>query len=183
MMKRIPFNALLSAYAESKESNAVADYLKGYTPITGEVMATASNVMSPLVSSMGTIAGCILVCVSAGIFLETALDLAYIALPFCRGWLNPAIAGESEHGLRRRYISDEALAATEVLSSSQIGTVNPNNMGMGITGIAGVQSQPYPNQGIQSPANPGTSAKSVIFEYLKKRSFFLIVFVYGTDAL
>lgn len=180
-MKRFPIPAILSSITQSEESNAIADYLKGYTPITGETMATASNVMSPVTSLMGNIAGCIMVFASAGIFLVTAFDLAYIGLPFCRSWLNPALRGIPELGLRRRWVSDEAIAATASLSADS--QQNPiNNTGMGIMNMP---SQQYPNQYMQpQPATqPAQPMKSVIFEYFKKRSFFMIVFTVCSAVL
>lgn len=73
----------------SNDGNAISDYLRGYTPITQQNMQTASKTMSPIVSFLGTLSGCIVMFASAGIFVVTALDLCYIGLPFTRAWLNP----------------------------------------------------------------------------------------------
>lgn len=80
--------------------NAVSDYLTGYTPVTDENMQKANELAGPLATAIGTLTGVILVIVSAAIFLVTALDLAYIGIPFLRRYLNPAYAvgGQAQAG-------------------------------------------------------------------------------------
>ena len=167
----------------------LTNYLRSYNPITDENMAHASVIASPLVNVMGTVSGFIIMCTSAAIFTITALDLAYIGLPFLRSFLNPAQAAgnmgmagggmaggygrgavsggvqSAESGFSRRWVSDEAVYCAGLASQGQqVGGGMPGGMGM-----AGMQ-QPMP-------------MKSVIFEYFKKRFFFLIIFAAATVIL
>lgn len=203
---------------DASGGDAISDYLHGYTPVTGENMKSASTVASPIVNFLGTVAGGIIMVASAAIFVVTALDLCYIGLPFCRGWLNPEYAsggasqgggmpmggmgmgrgmmggmmgggmmgaggaqaggGMVESGLRRKWVSDEAVFcvntyAAHAQSAGQQGGM-PMGGGMmgggmmgGMGGMGGMQG------GQQQQSMP---TKSVIFEYLKKRVFFIIVF-------
>lgn len=206
----------------SNDSSALSDYLQGYTPITDENMGQASKLASPIVNILGTVSGLIVMVVSAAIFVITALDLAYIGLPFTRALLNPTYGGGApaggapmggmgmgmgmgmrggmgmggmgmgapaggagmmpEHGLRRRWVSDEAVFVVNTYANPQAqggamgGGMSPMGGmgGMGGMGMMGgmpqQQAQPMPT-------------KSVIFEYLKKRIFFLIVFALATVVL
>ena len=74
---------------ENSYGGALTDYMKGYTPITAENMAVASETMSPIVSFMGTLSGAIMTFALAGIFVVTATDLVYIGIPITRSILNP----------------------------------------------------------------------------------------------
>lgn len=166
--------------------SALTDYLRGYTPITDENMQKASTLSSPIVSALGTISGFIIMCVSGGIFLVTALDLVYIGIPFLRTFLNP-MYGQSSGGaspmggmgspqggmqsqgfLKRRLVSDEAVACVNMAQSGG----QQGGMGMGMNSMMG---------GMQQQQSQPT--KSVIFEYLKKRSFFIVIFTVATVLL
>lgn len=213
----------VNAQPQHDDGGAIGDYLHGYTPVTGENMQKAGEVASPIVSFIGTVSGFIVMVVSAAIFMVTALDLAYIGLPFMRGILNPqyAAAGAAggapmggmggmgmgmrggmgmmggmgggmaaggaqpgmEHGLRRKWVSDEAVycvqtyanpAGAQPAMGGAMGGMGGMGMGMGgmgaMGGMGGGAQQPMP-------------MKSVILEYLKKRSFFLIVFAIATVIL
>lgn len=209
-----------TAGAQSDDGKAIEDYLKGYTPVTGENMEKASTVASPIVSAIGTISGFIVMVVSAAIFMVTALDLAYIGLPFTRGLLNPQYAAAAaggaggampgmmggmgmrggmmggmmggamggggaqpamEHGIRRKWVSDEAVYCVQTYAAGgapqqAIGGGMPmGGMPMGGMPMGGMQMG-----GAQQAAMP---MKSVILEYLKKRSFFLIIFAVATVIL
>lgn len=200
----------------SDDGNALTDYMKGYTPITAENMAVASETMSPIVSFLGTVAGSIMTLATAGIFVVTALDLVYIGLPFTRGLLNPQYAGVApqggmpmggmsmggyggyggygrgmgmgmgmscgqpagggmEHGIRRKWISDEA--AFVVSAFSQGGA--PQQQAMGGMPMAGGyggmgMNMGMAGQGMQQPTP--AMGKSVIVEYFKRRVVFVVVF-------
>lgn len=189
---------------ETGDDGAVSDYLKGYTPINKDNMDKAGSMASPIVSAIGTLSGFIIMIVSAGIFLVTALDLCYIGLPFTRSFLNPSQGAgaqgggapmggmgmgmrggmsmggaggtQPESGLRRRWVSDEAVACvslSDMQSQPAGGGMPMGGMGMPMGGM-GMQGG-----GAQQP----TSTKSVILEYLKKRSFFIIVFAIATVIL
>lgn len=202
---------------QGEDSNSVADYLQGYTPITNENMQQASKLTGPLVNAIGTIAGAIVALVSALLFIITALDLAYIALPPIRSILNPAYGAADgrgggmmggmgmggmgmggygrrgygmggmmgggmqggmppESGLRRRWVSDEAVACVNLSPATdpQGGGVQ----GMPMMGGMGAMGQMQMGGAMQQ-----MPTKSVIFAYLKKRSFFLIVFAIATIVL
>lgn len=195
------------------EGNALTDYMRGYTPITAENMAVASDTMSPIVSFCGTVAGAIMTFALAGIFVVTALDMVYIGLPFTRGFLNPQYAGGMamqagggqvggyggyggygrgmmggmmgggmaqgqpaggmEHGIRRKWISDEAdycvrtFAGGGMAQQPQMGGMMGGGMGMGMGMGMG---------GMQQPQQQAMPVKSVIGEYLKKRMLFIVIF-------
>lgn len=180
------------------DSGSISDYLKGYNPVTDENMQQASSMASPIVSFLGTVAGFIVMVASAGIFVVTALDLCYIGLPFTRSLLNPSYGASQggaspmgglgmgmpgamgggtqgaapEQGLRRRWVSDEAVACVSMAQqSSQPQGGMPQMGAMGMMGGGMIQqSQPAP-------------AKSVITTYLKKRAFFLVIFTVATVVL
>ncbi|MBQ8234465.1 MAG: hypothetical protein IJZ36_02635, partial [Bacilli bacterium] len=80
-------------------TGALADYMRGYTPITEENMQFAATTMSPFVNLMGNVAGCIMVFTTAVIFVVTALDLCYIAIPFVRPFLNPQTTAAATGGM------------------------------------------------------------------------------------
>lgn len=192
----------------SGDNTSISDYLKGYNPVTQDNMEKAGTMASPVVNALGTVSGFIIMLVSAGIFVVTALDLAYIGIPFLRPTLNPNYGAGAQGGSpmggmgmgmgmrggmgmggmgggaqpaasgRRCLVSDEAVACVQMASQGQaqgspmgggMGMMG-GGMGMGGMGMGGAQAQP-------------TSTKSVIFTYLKKRTFFLIVFSVATVLL
>lgn len=185
----------------SGDNTSISDYFKGYNPVTQDNMEKAGTMASPVVNALGTASGFIIMLVSAGIFVVTALDLAYIGIPFLRPTLNPNYGAGAQGGSpmggmgmgmgmrggmgmggmgggaqpaasgRRCLVSDEAVACVQMASQGQAqGSPMGGGMGMGGMGMGGAQAQP-------------TSTKSVIFTYLKKRTFFLIVFSVATVLL
>lgn len=187
----------------SGDNTSISDYLKGYNPVTQDNMEKAGTMASPVVNALGTASGFIIMLVSAGIFVVTALDLAYIGIPFLRPTLNPNYGAGAQGGSpmggmgmgmgmrggmgmggmgggaqpaasgRRCLVSDEAVACVQMASQgAQGGSPMGGGMGMmgGGMGMGGAQAQPAPT-------------KSVIFAYLKKRTFFLIVFAVATVLL
>lgn len=181
----------------SSDNTSISDYLKGYNPVTQDNMEKAGTMASPIVNALGTLSGFIIMVVSAAIFVVTALDLAYIGLPFLRPTLNHNYGAGAQGGSpmggmgmgmgmrggmgmggmgmgvaqpatpgRRCWVSDEAINCVQLASQGQAqGSPMGGGMGMG-----GAQAQPVPT-------------KSVIFEYLKKRAFFIIVFAVATVLL
>lgn len=155
-------------------SDALADYMRGYTPITEENMQFAATTMSPFVRLMGNLTGCIVVFTMMGIFFVTALDLCYIAIPPVRSFLNPQstpnmgmpIGGMNmpmqNQSVKRKWVSDEAVAV-----------VNQNLMP--------AQSMPNMYGGPQPPQTQ--PVKIVIFEYFKKRVLFMVIFAIATTLL
>lgn len=193
----------------SSDNTSISDYLKGYNPVTQDNMEKAGTMASPIVNALGTLSGFIIMVVSAAIFVVTALDLAYIGLPFLRPTLNPNYGAGAQGGSpmggmgmgmgmrggmgmggmgmggaqpatpgRRCWVSDEAINCVQLASQGQaqgspmgggMGMMG-GGMGMGGMGMGGAQAQPVPT-------------KSVIFEYLKKRTFFIIIFAVATVLL
>lgn len=179
----------------SSDNTSIHDFFKGYNPVTQDNMEKARTMASPIVNALGTLSGFIIMIVSAAIFVVTALDLAYIGLPFLRPTLNPNYGAGAQGGSpmggmgmgmgmrggmgmggmggaqpatpgRRCWVSDEAINCVQLASQGQAqGSPMGGGMGMG-----GAQAQQVPT-------------KSVIFEYLKKRTFFIIVFVVATVLL
>jgi hypothetical protein len=202
-----------SSSNQADTGSAISDYLKGYNPVTSENMATASTVASPIVNVLGTLSGFIIMVVSAGIFVVTALDLAYIGLPFTRSLLNPQLNAQSgapmggmgmggmgmggmsatgappERGLRRRWVSDEAVACVNLANTqNNQGSAMSSaagmgmGMGMGMGGGMGMPGGMGMGGGMGQPA-PTQPTKSIILEYLKKRMFFIIIFAVASIIL
>ena len=79
---------------------------------------------------------------------------------------------QQEYGLRRRWVSDEAVAC--------VAQGNPQTQGggMGMSpmgGMSGMGMSPMGGMGGMGGAQPQPT-KSVITMYLKKRAFFLVIF-------
>lgn len=159
-------------------NDSVTDYMRNYKPVTDENMQNATQYASPITNAIGTFVGFVVMCVSAGIFAVTALDLAYIGLPVTRSFLNPQQAQQQgwgmgsmggaqqqtqEYGLHRKWVSDEAVAC--------VAQANPQQQQGGFGAMGGAQQQ-QPQQ-----------TKSVISMYLKKRIVFLVVFAIATVLL
>lgn len=176
-----------SGQSIDSHNGSISGYLQGYTPVTDKNMSNAKQYSSPITNALGTLTGFIVMIVSAGIFVVTALDLAYIGLPFTRSLLNPQQAQQQGGGMspmvgmHRRWVSDEAVNCVALanpqpqgggMGMSPMGGMGGMGMGMGgmMGGMGGQQQQPMPT-------------KSVIVMYLKKRTFFLIVFAVATILL
>lgn len=168
------------------EGNGLMDYMDNYNPITNENMQEANKLAGPLATVIGNITGVILIIVSALIFLVTALDLVYIAVPFSRRFLNPNLGtgmramggmgmgaqGAAPAAGGHYWVSDEAIAAVNLAGGNQQAQPGMGAIGMGnpMAGMAqtGPQAQP---------------TKSVICTYLKKRIVFVVIFVVCTIVL
>ena len=178
--------------------NPLTGYMKKYKPVTDQNMKQAGVVATPLVNAIGTVTGFILIVTVAGIGLVTALDLAYIGIPRLRPFLAPnggAQAGGMSSpmggmgmGMRggmmggspqpatggHQWVSDEALASVAMagaVAQSAGGGMSPmGGMGMMGGGMMGGGMMGGATQ--QQPAKQS----SVIFTYLKKRVFFIVLF-------
>lgn len=175
------------------DNTGLLDYMSNYNPLTDENMQEANKLAGPLATVIGNATGLILVIVTALIFLITALDLAYIAVPFIRKFLNPNLGtGQSASGgmpmggmggmggMSRPsapaggghcWVSDEAIASVNLAGGNQQAQPGMGAMSMGnpmMGGAPGPQAQP---------------TKSVIVTYLKKRMVFMVVFVVCTIVL
>lgn len=182
------------SYSTDDSDSVITDYMHGYKYVNNEQMANAGKIASPITNFFGNVTGVIAILTVAAVGLITALDIAYIAIPPLRSILNPQaqatqgspmggmglggvgmVGGQSaqqapEHGLRRRWVSDEAVQALTQASGQSAQASSPmGGMGLGIGGVGyggmngGQQTQPV-------------STKSVISTYLKKRVCFLILF-------
>lgn len=163
-----------------ESENALKQYLYGYKPITEENMRNARALLNPIITLIGNITGCIVVFVVAFIFLITGIDLVYISVPFTRSFLNPSVSFSSQgmtmgmpqqafsnRGLRRKWVSDEASKVVERFGAQP--SVPQQQMGFTTPSMI---NQPTPEP-----------MKIVIFEYLKARAIFLIVFAVATTLL
>lgn len=131
--------------------------------VDNESMQKANTYLNPTARILNTIMAIILGFTSLALFLISALDLLYIAFPPIRSLLNvqggstssgigASVGGSQTSSFFSRWISDEAVASVVKAGSEQ------SSGGFGVS----------------SAQKPKT--KSVIVGYLKKRSFFLIVF-------
>ena len=182
------------------DDNPLTGYMKKYKPITEDNMKQAGVVATPIVNAIGTVTGFVLLIVMAGVGLITALDLAYIGIPRLRPLLAPNAGGTQAGGMTspmggmgmgmhgrgmmgggmmggspqpsaggHQWVSDEALASVAMAGASVQpagGGMPPMGGGMGMMGggmMGGTSQQPV-------------KQSSVIFTYLKKRVFFVILF-------
>lgn len=160
--------------------NALADYMRGYQPITEGNIQFANATMTPVVKVIGNISGCIMIFAIAAIFFTTALDLLYIAFPPIRAILNPTM-GMPERGLRRKWVSDEVCRVVNIYGTAQQGPMMQGGMGMGMPSGMGMG---MPMQGgIGMPQQQPQPMKIVIFEYLKVRAIFLVIFAIASTLL
>lgn len=173
--------------------DSISDYMRGHDAVSKKDMESASKIASPIVALIGKATGVIILLVDALIFLVTALDLLYIAVPFTRKYLNPAnlqqgggmlpgmgmgartgmsMGGGAQGAVdpnTHKWVSDEAVAAIMMSQPQQQGGMT-GGMGMGM----GMQ-QPQPQQ--------QQSTKSTITTYFKKRIIFIVVFAIATTIL
>lgn len=166
----------------SRDAGALGDALQNYNPITDDNMNQAKALANPITNIIGNIIGAIVLLTASGIFLITALDLAYIAMPFTRPLLT------SKHQL----VSDEALAAVGGAGSGQQVGGMGSPMGGGMGSPMGGMGSPMGGMGspMGSPMGGGMGAgqqkqstKSVITTYFKKRVVFMVIFAVATVIL
>jgi hypothetical protein len=184
----------------SEEDQSVGDMLKGQRGFTSEQLAEASTVISPITNIIGYLTGGIVVIIMSLIFLMTALDLLYIAIPPVRAFLNTDssgatsgygqgvgittrgtlygnINGESSPsftGKRRiQWISKAAIECAEPVGGGG-GTPTPGN-GIGISPTGNIMGQMNVNNMPNFNGNSGGGSGKGIGEYLKRRIGFMIV--------
>ena len=159
----------------SRDAGALGDALQNYNPITDDNMNQAKALANPITNIIGNIIGAIVLLTASGIFLITALDLAYIAMPFTRPLLT------SKHQL----VSDEALAAVGGAGSGQQAGGMGSPMGGGMGSPMGGMGSPMgsPMGGGMGAGQQKQSTKSVITTYFKKRVVFMVIFAVATVIL
>lgn len=159
--------------SNSRDAGALGDALQNYNPITDDNMSQAQALANPITNIIGNIIGAIVLLTAAGIFLITALDLAYIAMPFTRPLLT------SKHQL----VSDEALAAVGGASGGQQAGGMGSPMGSPMGGMGGMCSPMGSPMGGGMGGQQKQSTKSVITTYFKKRVVFMVIFAVATVIL
>jgi hypothetical protein len=159
--------------SNSRDAGALGDALQNYNPITDDNMSQAQALANPITNIIGNIIGAIVLLTAAGIFLVTALDLAYIAMPFTRPLLT------SKHQL----VSDEALAAVGGASGGQQAGGMGSPMGSPMGGMGGMGSPMGSPMGGGMGGQQKQSTKSVITTYFKKRVVFMVIFAVATVIL
>lgn len=159
--------------SNSRDAGALGDVLQNYNPITDDNMSQAQALANPITNIIGNIIGAIVLLTAAGIFLVTALDLAYIAMPFTRPLLT------SKHQL----VSDEALAAVGGASGGQQAGGMGSPMGSPMGGMGGMGSPMGSPMGGGMGGQQKQSTKSVITTYFKKRVVFMVIFAVATVIL
>lgn len=159
--------------SNSRDAGALGDALQNYNPITDDNMSQAQALANPITNIIGNIIGAIVLLTAAGIFLITALDLAYIAMPFTRPLLT------SKHQL----VSDEALAAVGGASGGQQAGGIGSPMGSPMGGMGGMGSPMGSPMGGGMGGQQKQSTKSVITAYFKKRVVFMVIFAVATVIL
>ena len=159
--------------SNSRDAGALGDALQNYNPITDDNMNQAQALANPITNIIGNIIGAIVLLTASGIFLITALDLAYIAMPFTRPLLT------SKHQL----VSDEAIAAVGGTSGGQQAGGMGSPMGSPMGGMGGMGSPMGSPMGGGMGGQQKQSTKSVITTYFKKRVVFMVIFAVATVIL
>lgn len=159
--------------SNSRDAGALGDALQNYNPITDDNMSQAQALANPITNIIGNIIGAIVLLTAAGIFLVTALDLAYIAMPFTRPLLT------SKHQL----VSDEALAAVGGASGGQQAGGMGSPMGSPMGGMGGMGSPMGSPMGGGMGGQQKQGTKAVITTYFKKRVVFMVIFAVATVIL
>lgn len=145
---------------------AIGDIIRNHRGMTAEQMATASNALSPATNFCGTVVGGAVAIIFTGVFVITAADLLYIALPPLRSVL---LKNRQEEGRGLQLISDEAFSI--VANGGNGGGSNSGGDMMG----GGFGAQP------QSSGSGKSSSK--IVAYFKARFVFMIFLVIATMVL
>ena len=174
--------SVLDGGTVSEDDKALGNFLGQHRGVTSDQLNSASEIASPVTNAVGYIAAFIIALTASAIFLITALDILYIAVPFVRPFLYTAgtdgtgamTAGRygggpggyggyggyaqntssSSGGRRHQFISDEAVTCAALLGGSS----RTENIGA---------------PGQRSNETRG----SVIKAYLIKRAGFMVLFV------
>lgn len=146
---------------------AIGDIIRNHRGTTAEQMATASNALSPFTNFCGTVVGGAVAIIYAGVFVITAADLLYIALPPLRPLLLKNQQGEGSKGLQ--LISDEALSIVANGGNGGGSSSGGDMMGGGF--------------GAQPQSSGSGKSSSKIVAYFKARFLFMIFLVITTMVL
>ena len=159
----------------SKDDQAFGNWIKNNRGMTSDQLQKASDTLAPLTNVIGYVVGGAVVVVFSGIFLITALDLVYLAIPPLRPFLykggndgtGAPLGMNQQNAGARQWISDEAVACAALLGGSSQGPMNSPMPG----GMVGMPGGPMNQPGAaQAP-------KVVIGTYFKKRIVFMVILV------
>lgn len=189
-----------SAFDKGDGTDALMDALRGTQTISSDSMVKATKLTAPILAFMNLACSVLIILLIGSIGVITVLDLVFIGVPPVRRYLYPmfeqltsgnAPAGggmmpmgggfggfgarygygggmqvgtqqaQSSSSVRHQWVSDEAVQCIG-LSVPQPQTQQPMGMGM-----------------VQQPPQQPQRGKSVIIAYLKKRTVFLVVFVFA----
>lgn len=190
------------------EEQDIGDILSQQPGMTAEQLQKASDTLSPVTNFIGYIVGVLVILAIAFVGVVTALDIMYIAVPFTRKFLYKAGTdgtggftggyGAGGYGMRggmamgvggatgattkpTQWVSDEAVACAAMLggSAQSVGPMGGAGLGMGGYGMGGMGGM----GGAMAAQQQNITVKSVIWMYLKKRAFFLIVLMVAIMVL
>ena len=165
--------------------DSISDYMRGHDAVSKKDMESASKIASPIVALIGKATGVIILLVDALIFLVTALDLLYIAVPFTRKYLNPANLQQGG-GMMPGMGMGARMGMGMSMGGGAQGAVDPNaHKWVSDEAVAAIMmSQPQQQGGMQQPQQQQQqSTKSTITTYFKKRIIFIVVFAIATTIL
>lgn len=183
-----------SSPAPDYGQGSVADYLKGYTPVTQENMDKAASFSAPIVNFIGMLIGFLCVLTTAGVGFITALDLLYIAVPPIRTFLYDGgqQGGGMGMGAQGGYNGYGGVRGGYGVQGGGM----PGGMQQGQKRFRWVSDevvatvalcQPASQMGgvgmQQGGAQQNMDTKSTISVYLKKRAFFLVLFAVASIIL
>ena len=199
-----PTESATDGVSISQDDEYVADWIGSQRGMNAEQMKKASDTLSPLTNLFGYVVGGVLVIIFAGIFVITALDLLYIAIPPVRNML---YSGGNTGGLGGMGMNNGpgpvgGMQGVGMMNAGGLGGMGMNNgpgpvggmQGAGMMNAGGTQKKQWisdeavacvqlagggqPQIGMNS-MNGGqqVSQKSVINAYFKKRLVFMIILV------
>ena len=145
---------------------AIGDIIRNHRGMTAEQMATASNALSPFTNFCGTVVGGAVAIVFTGVFVVTAADLLYIALPPLRSVL---LKNRQDKGSGLQLISDEAFSIVANGGNGSGSSSGGDMMGGGF--------------GAQPQSSGSGKSSSKIVAYFKARFLFMIYLVIATMVL
>lgn len=168
----------------SEDTGSIADEMKGYKPVDEEDMQKAKESSSWLTDLTGVFISFIIIVTFALVFVITALDFLYIAVPFVRGFLYTAgtdgtggLSGNNMSGstsfMGKQWVSDEAVMVSAMLGGSAQAN---GHMSGGMPGMmgGGMMGGPAMGLGAQNASTQQKGGKSPIRVYIAKRVGFLI---------
>lgn len=161
----------------TKDDQAFGNWIKNNRGMSSDQLQKASDTLAPFTNVIGYVVGGAVVLVFSGIFLVTALDLVYLAIPPLRPFLykggndgtGAPLGMNQQNAGARQWISDEAVACAALLGGSSQGMMNSPMPG-------GIPGMPGAGMGMQQPGS-ALAPKVVIGTYFKKRIVFMIILV------